>query len=115
MTWDQLIALDRSLITVGAHSQTHIDLPQATDARLESELCDGRRCLEEKLGRPVTHFCYPDGLYDRRSMAAVAHHYESAVTTRRGANRSGDSLLELKRIHVDYDIPRLAWAIATCR
>src|SRR3990172_6763913 len=66
MTWDHLASLDSSLITVGSHTQTHINLPQASDSRLDCELREGRRRLENRLGRPIVHFCYPDGLYDRR-------------------------------------------------
>jgi peptidoglycan/xylan/chitin deacetylase (PgdA/CDA1 family) len=112
MTWDHLAALDPSFITVGSHTLTHIDLPQATDSRLECELLEGRRRLEDKIRRPVNHFCYPDGLYDQRSLKAVSAHYESAVTMKPGANRPGDSQFELKRIHIDYNVSQLAWEIA---
>ena len=111
MTWDHVTSLDASLITIGSHTHTHINLPQACDERLHLELHEGRRQLEDRLGRRVVHFCYPDGLYDQRTLAAVASYYMSAVTSKRGANRWGHNVFELNRIHIEYDIPYFAWDI----
>ena len=58
MTWDELKSLDANLITIGSHTLTHVDLPQASDVRLERELSESRRALENGLGRRVEHFCY---------------------------------------------------------
>lgn len=111
MSWDQLASLDEQLITVGAHTLTHIDLTRATDSRLERELGAGRRRLEDRLGRPVEHFCYPNGNFDLRTRRTVAKHYESAVTSEAGLNRQGDNLFELRRVDLVYDLPGLAWDI----
>lgn len=112
MSWDQLASLDDQLITIGAHTLTHIDLTKASGDRLEHELGDGKRRLEDRLGRPVNHFCYPNGDHDSRTRRAVANHYESAVTSEPGLNRQGDDLFKLRRVDLVSDLPGFAWNIA---
>ena len=68
---------------IGAHSLTHPDLRPLGRAELMAELTDGRRELEEILGRPVEMFCYPKGRYTARVRRAVVEcGYVGARTTR---------------------------------
>ena len=112
MTWDQIGKLDSNLITVGSHTYSHMNLPQASDSQLDFELRETREQLEQTVGRPVVHFCYPDGIYDRRTLRAVSSHYESAVTTKMGVVRAGDDILQLPRIHLQLDVPEFAYSLA---
>ena len=57
--------------------------------------------IEDELGTEVRHFCYPYGDFDDRVVAAVGEAgYTTAVTTRRGAVRSGADPLRLPRLTV---------------
>jgi len=109
MTWDEARALDRRWITVGSHSLTHPTLPMLDDDALAEEVVGSGNRLEERLGRPVTLFCYPNGDEDDRVRAVVARRYEGAVTTRAGVVRPGDDPYRLARIGVADGPATLAW------
>jgi peptidoglycan/xylan/chitin deacetylase (PgdA/CDA1 family) len=97
MNWEELHALDRSLITVGSHTMSHPILTTLTPEEIEFELRESRDCLERGLQRPVEFFCYPNGSYDARAYEAARKIYRAAVTTESGIIDRRDSL-ELHRL-----------------
>jgi peptidoglycan/xylan/chitin deacetylase (PgdA/CDA1 family) len=84
MDWNDLLSLDRDLITVGSHTLTHPILTTLSAHEIESELVESRRCLEQRLQRAVDFFCYPNGAYDQRAHQLVQKTYRAAVTTESG-------------------------------
>lgn len=112
MTWEQLRGLDPDLITIGSHTATHVDLPQADADRVDRELRHGRDLLQSTLGRPVEHFAYPNGNYSRDVLPSVRMYYRSAVTTRPGIVKAGDDPYLLNRLHAEFDLARLSWNLA---
>jgi peptidoglycan/xylan/chitin deacetylase (PgdA/CDA1 family) len=111
MSWDELKALDKVLITIGSHSTSHEILPQLDSNELEREIGDCKAWLERELCRPVHHFCYPDGAYNDQVLSCVGRHFTSAVTTKPGWVSSQPSLLELPRIATPLRVPDLAWEV----
>ena len=109
ITWEQVRALDPSLITIGSHTLSHPILPTIDDAMLEREVRDSRRVLEERLGRAVDLFCYPNGAQDERVHAAVARHYRAAVTTCYGIVPADTDAHRMVRIPASPSLPTLAW------
>jgi peptidoglycan/xylan/chitin deacetylase (PgdA/CDA1 family) len=109
MSWKELKAIDDGLITIGGHSTNHEILPQLDSYQLEREVADCKTWLERELGRPVKHFCYPDGAYNAQVLACVGRHFASAVTTQAGWVPPKPSLLELPRIPTSFHLPDLAW------
>ena len=95
------------LVTIGAHTVSHVMLAKHEEARVRDELLAGRRILEQRLDRPVRHLAYPVG--DRGSAAcrefAIAAEvgYASAVTTRPGLIFAdhGGHLMALPRVSVN--------------
>ena len=79
---------DNPLVTIGAHSITHCNLAQQSEADAKQELTVGRARIEAALHRPVVHLAYPYG--DRNAAGArefalaAACGYKTAVTTRPG-------------------------------
>ena len=57
---------------IEAHSMTHPDLTQLSDARLRTEVAGPKSVLESRLGVPIRYFAYPYGSYDARVLEAVA-------------------------------------------
>jgi peptidoglycan/xylan/chitin deacetylase (PgdA/CDA1 family) len=101
--WSDIVALDAgSALTFEAHTVTHPNLTAlATDAA-EREIGDSKRALEARLGRPVTGFCYPAGLYGARERELVARAgFEVATTCEPGANTAASDLLALRRTAID--------------
>ena len=63
---------------------------------------DGRRELEQRLGRRVSAFAYPAGLYGERERRLVAEAgYTAAVTCEPGVNLPSSDRMTLRRRQID--------------
>jgi peptidoglycan/xylan/chitin deacetylase (PgdA/CDA1 family) len=111
LTWSEVEQLDQKLITIGSHTLSHPILPTIDDAMLERELRDSRQLLEQRLGRAIDLFCYPNGAQDDRVHAAVARHYRAAVTTRYGLVPPDTDAHRMVRIPATPSLPTLAWRL----
>jgi len=104
LTWDQIRAMRSAGITFGSHTMTHPVVSRLTGEQLESELCESKRLLEQRIAGPAPHFAFPFGKPADCGKAAVPvlarSGYRSAATTIEGINAPGDSLYELRRIQV---------------
>ena len=81
MTWKQIAALDPDLITIGSHTLHHPILSRLSTDDLRVEIGESRRMLEQRIGREVDLFCYPNGDFDERAQRIVREHYAAAVTS----------------------------------
>jgi peptidoglycan/xylan/chitin deacetylase (PgdA/CDA1 family) len=107
MDWDQLRAFAaRDKVEIGAHTKSHTALNTLSDAEARAEIGEGRRILEEQIGRPVTHFAYPYGDMDTTGARDFALCKElgfaTAATTVAGVLRPEhrDSLHSLPRLPI---------------
>lgn len=102
LSWDDLRALTREGLTIGAHTLTHPILTCLGEPEAAQEIVGSKQRLEERLGRPVRHFAYPNGQPEDVSTAvrqlAKSAGFRSAVTTAPGYNRRGEDPWMLKRI-----------------
>lgn len=63
-TWEELKEMVESgLVTVASHTVNHRNFGDLTPAEIDRELQESKKILEEKLGRPVNYFTYPEGTY----------------------------------------------------
>jgi len=102
MRSDQVRALHRTGMGIGAHTRTHPILAGLPAAQARDEIAGGRRALEELLDEPVRLFAYPNGKPERdfsdESVAIVRElGFEAAVTTAWGAAASTTDPLRLPR------------------
>lgn len=106
MNWEELDEMVASgLVEVGSHSFEHRRLRSTTPSPvLDTEIVESRRVLEDRLGRPVELFCYPNGDAPDAACERVAETYRAAVTTRRGINDPHTPLTRLRRIGVHEDV-----------
>lgn len=82
VTWEMLDACRRAGMIIGSHTQTHILLPNESDARAREEALASAAELGRRLGIPARHFAYPSGVFNRQSVDAVkAAGYQFAYTT----------------------------------
>ncbi len=83
MTWNEVREISDHGIEVGGHTWSHAFLPDLSAEALRRELVESRAMLEERIGRAVTTFAYPNGLEAdvtpsvRDAVAAAG--YEAAV------------------------------------
>jgi peptidoglycan/xylan/chitin deacetylase (PgdA/CDA1 family) len=99
MTWGQAIEMSRDGVEIGAHTVNHPLLSYESDTTVESELRLSKQVLEEKLGKKVRAFAYPNGDWDERVRRSVEHvGYECAFTTRPGWYNRRQDPFTIRRI-----------------
>ena len=99
MTEEEIVALDKMGHELSSHTVTHPDLATLTGAKLQTELVDSKKYLENLTGKPVVTLCYPAGKFSPEVEAdAQVDGYKMAVTT----EASQGTLLT----SAPYEIPR---------
>ena len=104
MSWTEVRELIDAGHEIGAHTRTHELLPQLDDDCLQSEVIDCKVELEEKVGRTVPAFCYPNGDHDGRVCRVVSRAgFTSAVTMKPGTNSALADAFRLQRWFIHED------------
>lgn len=68
---------------IGGHTIDHVRLVSLPASERDRQICDGKRRVEDELGRAITGFCYPGGAHDhvvRRAVRAAGFRYARTVT-----------------------------------
>lgn len=109
MTWDEVNELAAGdLISIGAHTITHPILSRISDEQARQEIVEGKRLLEQKIGRTADFFAYPNGGREDISPQSIAlvqgAGYRAACTTIFGIKVPGSNPFELARIDVTSSI-----------
>jgi peptidoglycan/xylan/chitin deacetylase (PgdA/CDA1 family) len=94
-------------VTIGSHTRTHPYLSRLGESDAWDEIDASRREIEDRIGTPVEHFCYPSGDVTAREIRLVKQAgYASAVTVAPGGNAAGCDTYALRRTEVtDRDEP----------
>ncbi|TMQ07221.1 MAG: hypothetical protein E6J90_43930 [Deltaproteobacteria bacterium] len=82
MTSAELRALGAGF-EIGGHTLDHVRLTGLPAAERDRQIRDGKRRLEDELGRAISGFCYPGGAHDRatrRAVRAAGFRYARTVT-----------------------------------
>ncbi len=99
MTPDEVHRLGQGLVTIGAHTVRHPSLPTLAPQAQLDEIAASRTACEAWTGKPVDHFAYPFGHYDRTSvLAARAVGFRSTCATTPGVVRPWTDPHRLPRI-----------------
>jgi peptidoglycan/xylan/chitin deacetylase (PgdA/CDA1 family) len=99
MTWNQVEELSRDGMEIGAHTVSHPLLTFEDDSTVECELRVSKQTLEERLGKPVRAFAYPNGDWDERVRGWVERAgYECAFVTKPGWHQPGTDPYAIRRI-----------------
>ena len=98
MCWDEVRALQRAGVAIGAHTATHPLLTLLTDAEIVEEVAGSVRKLKETLGVATALFAYPTGDQDARVRRLTGScGIRLAVTCEGGVNATGQDPLALRR------------------
>lgn len=106
MSWDELRELAADpLVTIGAHTISHLALAKLGDAQARAEMADSLARLSAEFGKPCRHLSYPYGCEhsagEREFQMANELGVATAVTTRKG-------LLHEHHANVPTALPRLS-------
>jgi peptidoglycan/xylan/chitin deacetylase (PgdA/CDA1 family) len=82
VTWQQLREIARGDFTIGSHGLSHLSLMKLSKRERQHELGWSKQILEQGVGRRVTHFAAPYGLYNK-AIVALARNvgYKALMTT----------------------------------
>jgi peptidoglycan/xylan/chitin deacetylase (PgdA/CDA1 family) len=116
LTWEQLAEMDRLGMTIGSHTMTHPNLPNAGEADAWLEIRDSKARLERELGKAVTMFSYPNGGAERYVTTAVAglvHKagFDAATTSRNAFASARSDPYALERVQIAERLDDLAFAL----
>lgn len=103
LSWDDIrIMRNSGLISFGSHCLGPEPLTNIESEEVRRrEIFDSRKMLEERLGRRVTAFSYPEGKFnDRIKRMVMDAGYTVAVTTNPGKEFPNDDLFALKRLRI---------------
>jgi peptidoglycan/xylan/chitin deacetylase (PgdA/CDA1 family) len=82
-------AVSTGLVTVGSHTQSHLDLASASPERAEEELRSSKALIEDRLGRPCVHLAPPWGRTTPGVERLARQIYGSVATDSWRTNRAG--------------------------
>ncbi len=104
--WQQLNALDPSVLEVGCHTRTHPNCANFTlKEQFEEELRQSKADIEKNVGSPAGHFCYPGGTFNDETIKYLkAYGFSSATTIEPAFVDSLADPFKLKRIFVGADM-----------
>jgi peptidoglycan/xylan/chitin deacetylase (PgdA/CDA1 family) len=71
LTWQMIETMNKSDITIGSHTKSHILLTAETLDTARQELIESKDVLESKLKTRIRHFAYPDGRFNPAVVEAV--------------------------------------------
>jgi peptidoglycan/xylan/chitin deacetylase (PgdA/CDA1 family) len=114
-SWSQ-IRSSFPVMQAGAHTRNHEILANLGPDEARDEITGSKRIIEEKTGRPVRYFAYPNGRREdfRTETERIVSEsgFGAAMTTIEGFNCKGDDLYELKRQGVGSDTGMLWFRMA---
>lgn len=110
-TVEQLQAVARAGISIGAHTRTHSDLRRVCDReRLRDEVVVAGEELQTAIGTPVRYFAFPFGQHNNLNAEAFQLAYEAGYdgvcSAYGGYNLPGDDPFHLQRFCVDGPLIR---------
>jgi peptidoglycan/xylan/chitin deacetylase (PgdA/CDA1 family) len=109
MSWDEVRAVSAEGVDIGCHTHSHPILSRISDPRdVEQEIGGSKRLMEERLGRPIRHFCYPNGrdedISDLAVQTVVSAGFATATTASWGLNTPHANPVRLRRIPLELDL-----------
>jgi peptidoglycan/xylan/chitin deacetylase (PgdA/CDA1 family)/O-antigen ligase len=90
ITWTQLQeAASTGLVTIGAHTHSHIDLSRADERLAEEEMRRSQELIEDRVGVPCRHFAYPFAVGSSGADRVARRLFDSAALDAWRTNRRG--------------------------
>lgn len=108
LSWDDIMEMNRNGVTFGAHSLTHPNLTKLPVEQAKREIAKSKMDIEERLGRAITVFCYPNGDFNAEISELVEEAgFHCALTTNPRMVKHKTNLYELGRIPGGWNLNTL--------
>ncbi len=106
LTADELRQLEQSGMAIELHTHRH-RFPE-DPAAAAAELNENRAAIEPVIGRSMTHFCYPSGIWSKAHEPVLSDNgVRSATTCETGLAHTGSNFLALPRILDDNRVSQI--------
>ena len=110
LSWDEIKTMrDSGIITFGSHTlgpEPLINIESAQEVK--RQIFESKKLLEEKLGRRINAFSYPEGRFNDKIKQLVKDAgYELAVATNPGKKFADDDIFALKRLRISENAGNL--------
>lgn len=102
LSWREIIEMQDSGITFGAHTLTHPDLAVLHSDKAEEEICQSKAIIEDMLGTPVRSFAYPFGSYSSSTVEIVRRCFDCACSANLGYISGQSDVFTLERLDAYY-------------
>ncbi len=87
LSWNELRALHREGVTLGAHTVSHPLMTRLSHERVRLEITQSQQDLQREIGATLPIFCYPSGGHDDAVVALLREeNFQLAFTTLDGQN-----------------------------
>lgn len=111
MSVDQVRDAAAQGMTIGAHTQHHVDLARVPWSVAQREIAGSRADLQKMCGQPVTDFAYPSGQFNQTVVGLVQQAgFRDAVTTISGFTHPGGLNDVMTRVRVSGGESLMAFA-----
>lgn len=103
LSWDEIRTMrDSGLIAFGSHGLGPEPLVNIKlEESLKKEIFDSKKILQDKLGKPVNAFSYPEGRFnDKIRQLVIASGYKLSVATNPGKRYPKGDIFALKRLRI---------------
>lgn len=105
MSWDDVRAVARAGIELGAHTATHPEMDVLTPGEARKEIRTSKARIEDALDDAVRTFAYPHGYASRKTRSLVAEAgFESACRVRHALSSPTEDPFALSRVIMTEDI-----------
>jgi peptidoglycan/xylan/chitin deacetylase (PgdA/CDA1 family) len=101
MSQEDLLEFVDAGMDIGSHGLTHTYLPNLSQQKIEIELSESKKTIEDIIHQPVRCFAYPGGHYDDTVLKCIRESdYTAAASCIVGWNNSKTDLFLLRRVEI---------------
>jgi peptidoglycan/xylan/chitin deacetylase (PgdA/CDA1 family) len=116
LTWEQVREMSQNGMTIGGHTLTHLNLPNASKEDAVKEIKNCKTLIEKQTGKTVRHFSYPNGgnyQYYNSSVVRIVQEcgYTTATTSNNGLVNLSSHLHKLNRVRITPHISEIVYQI----
>jgi len=116
LDWEQVCEMAANGMTIGGHTMTHLNLPNADFKDALREIGGCKKTIERAIGSEVRHFSYPNGgnyayYNDAVKKAVKEAGYTTSTTSNNGVVGLRSDRWELERVRVTSNISEIVYQL----